>query len=471
MLEQAIRPAFVLDEAAIHALETELTGTLVRPTDTAYDTARQIWNARFNRRPALVVRPAGPEDVVRAVRFAKEQELPLAVRGGGHSLAGLGVVDDGLVLDMSGMRKITVDPAARVARVEAGARWKDLEAATGPHGLATPAGTCPTTGVAGVALGGGVGWLTRHYGLSIDNLLAVDIVTADGVLRHASATENVDLFWAVRGGGGNFGVVTALEMRLYPVTMLFGGMIGYPVAQAGEVLRFYREFAATAPDAFGSIVMFMTAPPLPFVPPALHGQPVIVISVAYSGDLEEGARVLAPLRAFGAPAVDTVGPVPYAVMQAIGEPAGELGVQHYIKSGYLDTLSDAAIDTIVAYAAAMPGPMTALHLNQLGGAMRRVPAGATAFGRRTAQFIVNAMPTWVDPAQAATHRAWADNFLAAMAPVLGEGVYVNFLDTESPERVRAAYGANWDRLRAVKRRYDPTNFFRQNQNIPPADEC
>jgi FAD/FMN-containing dehydrogenase len=372
---------------------------------------------------------------------------------------------------MSGMRKITVDPAARVARVEAGARWKDLEAATGPHGLATPAGTCPTTGVAGVALGGGVGWLTRHYGLSIDNLLAVDIVTADGVLRHASATENADLFWAVRGGGGNFGVVTALEMRLYPVTMLFGGMIGYPVAQAGEVLRFYREFAATAPDAFGSIVMFMTAPPLPFVPPALHGQPVITIAVAYSGDLEEGARVLAPLRAFGAPAVDTVGPVPYAVMQAVGEPAGELGVQHYIKSGYLDTLSDAAIDTIVAYAAAMPGPMTALHLNQLGGAMRRVPAGATAFGRRTAQFIVNAMPTWVDPAQAAAHRAWADNFLAAMAPVLGEGVYVNFLDAESPERVRAAYGANWDRLRAVKRRYDPTNFFRQNQNIPPADEC
>src|SRR5690242_5060314 len=287
MLEEAIRPAVVLDDVEVRELEHDLAGALIRPTDAEYDTARQTWNARFNRRPALIVRPAGDEDEVRSVRFAKRNELPLESRGGAHSLAGRGVADDGLVLDMSGMRRITVDPAARVARVQAGARWKDLEAVAGPLGLATPSGTCPTTGVAGVALGGGVGWLTRHYGLSIDNLLGVDIVTADGVLRHASATENPDLFWAVRGGGGNFGVVTMLEMRLYPVTMLYGGMIGYPVAQAAEVLRNYREFAAAAPDEFGSIVMIMTAPPLPFVPPALHGQPIITIAVAYSGDLEE----------------------------------------------------------------------------------------------------------------------------------------------------------------------------------------
>ncbi|MEO8287477.1 MAG: FAD-binding oxidoreductase [Chloroflexota bacterium] len=467
MIEQITIEKFELTLVEIRALSEKLHGAVYTPGDAEYEAARLVWNADINRHPALIVRPADATGVAAAVTFARENELPLAVRGGGHSLPGYGACDGGVLLDLSALKGIEVDPAARVARVQGGVLGRELGKATLPHGLALPLGQVPATGVAGVLLGGGIGWLTRMYGLSCDHLLSAEVVTADGQIITASASEHPDLFWALRGGGGNFGIVTSMEVKLQPAGMILGGMIIHPMTQAADFLRFYRDFAANAPDELATTLMFVSIPPIPVIPAHLHGQPAVMTGVCYAGDIEEGQKVLAPLRAFGTPLVDMIAPMPFGVLQGMGEAGGELGLRHDIRSGYLQELSDEAIDTIVDSVFEMPRPFSATHIMHLGGAMSRVAPDATAFPARDARFLYNILPIWQDASQADASRSWMNAFDDRLQPFTHGGVYVNFLGDEGPERVRAAYGPNYDWLATVKQQYDPTNLFHINYNIEP----
>lgn len=457
-----------LGSDAISILRGTLQGSIITPDDEAYDEARQVWNAAIDKHPALIVYPADTAGVVQAVNFARQHNLTVAIRGGKHGLPGFGVAENGLVIDMSNFKRIEVDPVARKARIQGGILGKELGAVASPHGLALPLGQVPTTGVAGVLTGGGIGWLTRQYGLSIDSLLSAEVVTAGGKVLFASETENPDLFWAIRGGGGNFGVVTEMEVELHPAGMIVGGLVLHPIEQAGEVLRFYRDFIASAPEALSTTVIFMNVPPIPMIPEALHGRKAIAVGVCYIGDLGEGQQVVAPLRAFGQPLMDMVSPMPFGVLQSLGEAGGHLGLQHDIRSGYLQELSDGAIDTIARHTQNLPVPLGQVNIIHLGGAMSRVATDATAFPHRDARFIYNIVPSWMTPAETESTRAWMLDFAADLRP-FSSGVYVNFLGDEGADRVREAYGSNYDRLAALKRKYDPTNFFRLNQNIPPAE--
>jgi FAD/FMN-containing dehydrogenase len=446
-------------------------GRLIGADHADYDSARAVWNGAIDRRPRLIAQCIGTADVVAAVRFAREHDLEIAIRGGGHNVAGTAVCDDGMVIDLSPMRAVRVDPAERRAWVQGGALWGDVNHETQAHGLATTGGIVSHTGVAGLTLGGGVGWLMRKHGLTVDNLLAVDVVTADGKMLRASEDEHADLFWALRGGGGNFGVVTSFEFRLHAVgPTVFAGPILWDASDAKEVLRFYRDFVRDAPDELGTVVRFGTAPPLSVIPEALHWRPVVLVGSCYAGPIEDGERALRPLRAFRTPLLDLVGPGPYESFQSALDSTVAHGWSYYWKSTHLPELHDDLIDVLAGHAFSSSSPRSYAAMFHLKGAVSRVGEGATAFGNRQASHAVTLDAVW-RPGEdfGEQDTAWTRGFFAALGR-FREGVYVNFLGgDEEPDRVREAYGDSiYDRLAAVKRTYDPENVFHHNQNIRPA---
>jgi FAD/FMN-containing dehydrogenase len=460
----------VLEEAAVEAFKSSLRGELLRPGDEGYDEARAVWNGMIDKRPALIARCTGVADVIDAVNFARTNNLLVSVRGGGHNVAGKAVSDGGLMIDLSLMKGIHVDPKARTARAQPGATLGDLDRDTQAFGLAAPAGIVSTTGIAGLTLGGGIGWLSRKHGLTSDNLLSVDIVTADGQFLTASEDDNADLFWGVRGGGGNFGIVTSFEYRLHPVgPIVVAGLLLHPMEKATEFLRFCREYAAAAPDELTVIPFLRLAPPAPFLPVEVHGAPVVGAAVLYAGPIEEGQRAVQPLKEFGSPLADLIGPKPYIALQTMFDAGAPPGNQYYLKSEYLRGLSDDAIDIIAAHGARITSPLSIAAFFHLGGAVSRVGEDETAFSHRDAAFALNIQASWLDPEESEEHIRWTRDFWTAMQPFSTGGVYVNFLsEDEGEDRVRAAYGAaNYERLVALKNKYDPTNFFRLNQNIKP----
>lgn len=464
--EKAIRrPA----KGAIECFKGQLKGEVVLPTAPTYDEVRQVWNAMIQRRPALLVRCAEANDVPAALAFARAQGLELSIRGGGHNIAGTALCDGGLTLDLSPMRRVRVDAKQRRAYVEAGATLAEVDGATQAHGLATPLGINSTTGVAGLTLGGGFGWLTRRYGLTIDNLVAVEAVTAEGRRLRASETENADLFWALRGGGGNFAVVTQFEFRLHRVgPEVLAGLIVFPFEQARQVLKQYREFVAAAPEALNVWAILRQAPPLPFLPADVHGRTVVVLVPFYLGDAAQGMKRIAPLREFGTPHGEHLGVQPYAQWQQAFDGLLTPGARNYWKSHNFTALSDGALDTIAAYADRLPLPQCELFLASLAGAANRVPAEATAYRHRETQFVLNVHGRWAEPADDERCIAWARAFYQAATPYASAGAYVNFMTEEESGRVAAAYGANYERLTRIKAQYDPDNLFHRNQNIPPA---
>ncbi len=449
--------------------ETALRGEVVRPGDPAYDLHRQIWNGSFDRRPALIVRCAGAADVIAAVKLGRASGLPVCVRSGGHSFPGLSVADDALMIDLSPMKGVRVDPERRTARVQAGVLLGELDKETQAFGLAVPSGIVTHTGVAGLTLGGGIGWIMRKHGLSIDQLLSVDVVTADGEFVKASADENADLFWGLRGGGGNFGIVTEFEFRCVPLgPQVLAGPIFWPMEQAGELLRFYRDWIAEAPDELMTIVVNRKAPPLPFVPAELHGKPVSMVICCWIGDVEEGERFIRPLRKFGPPVADTCVVKPFLAHQATFDPSFPPGSWYYFKSCDVPELSDEVIDITVEHSLRIESPLTSFPIWQRGGAVARVGDDETAFHGRTAGYTYNIGGRTDTSEGFEAERDWVRNFWSALEP-WHQGVYVNFLGDEGAERVRDSYGAEkFDRLRALKQKYDPDNFFRINQNIAPS---
>jgi FAD/FMN-containing dehydrogenase len=454
----------------VEPLRARFRGPVILPADLGYDAARAIWNGAIDRRPACVARCTGAADVVAAVGFARERDLLVAVRAGGHGVGGHALCDGGLVIDLSLMKGIRVDPVAQTARAEAGVLWGELDRETQLHGLATVGGIVTHTGIAGLTLGGGIGWLMRKHGATVDNLVSVDLVTADGEVLTASEDENPDLFWGVRGGGGNFGIVTSFEFRLHPVgPIVLAGLLFHPLEEAPEVLRFYRELAAAAPDELTTIVELELAPPLPLLPEDVHGKPVVMVGACYAGRPEDGAEVVRPLKQFGNPIVDLLEPKPYLALQSMFDPLVPHGWHRYWKSVELPPLTDGAIDTLIEHTSRITSPRSYTIMLQLGGALGRVPEDATAFGQRDAAHNVVINAVWTeDDQEGDRHTAWAGAFFDALQPHARDRVYVNFLGEEGPDRVRQAYGAaRYDRLVELKRAYDPTNLFRLNQNIEP----
>ncbi|WP_441260754.1 FAD-binding oxidoreductase [Bradyrhizobium sp. 521_C7_N1_3] len=445
-------------------------GRLISADHADYDSARAVWNGAIDRRPHLIARCIGTADVVAAVRFARNHDLGIAIRGGGHNVAGTAVCDDGIVIDLSTMRGVRVDPADRRAWVQGGALWGDVDHETQAHGLATTGGIVSHTGVAGLTLGGGVGWLMRKHGLTVDNLLTINLVTADGGLLRVSEDEHPDLFWALRGGGGNFGVVTSFEFRLHPVgPIVLAGPILWDATDAAEVLRLYRDFIAGAPDELGTVVRFGTAPPLTVIPENLHWRPVMMVGACYAGPIEEGERVLRPLRASRTPLLDLVGPAPYVGFQSALDSTVVHGWNYYWKSTHLPEVRDDLIDVITEHAFSCSSPRSYAAMFHLKGAVSRIAEGATAFGNRQASHAITLDAVWRSGEDFGDRdTAWTRQFFAALRP-FRQGVYVNFLGgDEDPGRIREAYGdAVYDRLVDVKTTYDPENVFHHNQNIRP----
>jgi FAD/FMN-containing dehydrogenase len=457
-------------EAALHELDGKFRGELIRPDDPGYDAARAIFNAMIDRRPAVIARCTGVADILAALEFAHAQELPVAVRSGGHGVAGNAMCDDGIVLDLSPMKGVRVDPERRTARANGGVLWGEFDRETQAFGLATPGGRVSTTGVAGLTLGSGSSWLERKHGLTVDNLLSVDLVTADGRFLTASEEENEELFWGLRGGSGNFGVATSFEFRLHPVgPTLLAGFVLHRAERAPELLRFYRDFIADAPDEVGGSPAFLTAPPAPFVPQHLHGAPLFGFIVCYFGPVEDGERALRPLRELGPPELDLVQPMPYTAFQTMIDEANAPGRQNYWKAEFLGELSDDAIDTITEHAARVTSPFSLVILEPKGGAIARSPEDATPLGRRDAAFAFYVFSMWEDRDESERHIAWTREFAGAMEPYTTSGIYLNFTSDTGEGRVRSTYGPEkYDRLVALKDEYDPTNFFRFNQNIKPS---
>jgi FAD/FMN-containing dehydrogenase len=454
---------------AVDQLRSDLRGNLLASGAPGYDESRTIWNAMIDRRPALIARCTSAADVAVAVRFARDHDLLLAVRGGGHNIAGNAVCEGGLMIDLSPMKAVRVDPDRRTARVEGGATLADFDREAQAFGLATPLGINSTTGVAGLTLGGGFGWLSRRLGLTIDNLLSTEVVTAKGEVVRASSDDNPDLFWALRGGGGNFGVVTAFDFQLHPVgPEVLSGMIIHPLDAARDVLAFYRDFLPTTPEEFVCWFVMRKAPPLPFLPAEWHGKEILALAVCYSGnDLAEGERIAAPLRAFGKPVADVIAPHPYAVWQTVLDPLLTPGQRNYWKSHDFREVSDGLINALIEHARKLPDPNTEIAFAQLGGAVSRVPNDATAYGHRDGQFVLNVHGRWESRAKDAACIGWTRDLFQATAPFATGSVYVNFLTQDEGDRVRAAYGRNYDRLSQLKNKYDPRNLFRLNQNIRP----
>jgi FAD binding domain/Berberine and berberine like len=459
-----------IDTTALEGLRANFLGELVSPDDSRYDQARRIWNGKVDRRPALIARCTGVADVMAAVRFARDCELPAAVRGGGHSVTGHALCDDGLVIDLSPMRGTRLDMPSSTIRVQGGCLNEHLDRESQAFGLATTAGIHSRTGIAGLTLGGGIGHLMRKYALAIDNLVSCDVVTAEGEYLVASEEENSDLFWGLRGGGGNFGVVTSFQFHLYPLgPIVTAGLVAWPMDDAREVLRLLRQVAAEAPDELGIMANLRLAPPLPTWPEALHGKPVVSLIVCYAGAVEQGERVMQPIREFGTPALDAVMRKPYVAHQKMFNLAVPDGLHYYWKGHRLPPLSDDIIDVLVEYAFRITSPLSTIGIYTLGGAVARVDENATAFANRDAAHEINITAAWQpDDPEPERHSDWARAFFAALEPH-SRGVYVNYVSDDAPDRLReTAYGANkWPRLVALKGKYDPTNFFRFNANIPP----
>jgi FAD/FMN-containing dehydrogenase len=443
-------------------------GSVILPGDPAYDDARTVWNAMINRRPAVIVRCASGDDVPYAIAFARDHDLEISIRGGGHNIAGHAVCDGGLMIDLSGLKTVLVDAARQRAFVEPGATLRELDTATQAHALATPVGINSTTGVAGLTLGGGFGWLTRKHGLTIDNLVSAEIVTAGGEMLHASEHENTDLFWAIRGGGGNFGVVTRFEFMLHPAGPdIWGGLIVFPFAQAGDVLRRYRDYVKSAPEELNVWVVVRHAPPLPFLSPEVHGQPIVALAVFHAGDVADAQKATMSLRRFGVSHGEHVGPMPYVVWQQTFDPLLTPGARNYWKSHNFTDLADGALDSIIDSGWQLPSPQCEIFVGLIAGAANRVPPDAMAYRHRDARFVINVHGRWEATANDDACIDWARAFFNASAPYASAGAYVNFMTADETQRVTAAYGANYERLAAIKRRYDPANVFHVNQNIQP----
>ena len=458
-----------LNAIKIGELKGLMAGNVLLPTDPAYDEARQIWNAMIQKRPALIARCVSTSDVVHAVNFARENALLLAVRGGGHNIAGSAICDDGIVIDLSQMKAAMVDPVACHVTVEGGATLADLDRATQLHGLAIPLGINSTTGVAGLTLGGGFGWLSRKYGMTIDNLESAEVVTAAGEVLQVSNSENADLFWALRGGGGNFGVVTNFRFKLHPVGPdLLSGLIVYALADAKSVLKQYREFMAKAPDELSVWAVLRQAPPLPFLPEDTHGKPIVALALLYAGDAMSGQTLINPLFNFATPLGEHVGVQPYTAWQQAFDPLLASGARNYWKSHNFTTLDDGLFDTVIDYIEKQPSPQCEIFFGAVGGATTRPAPDAMAYAHRDTKYAMNVHGRWLDAADDERCIRWAREFFHASAPFASGGVYVNFLTDDESDRIGAAYGQNYVRLAKIKRKYDPTNFFRVNQNIGPA---
>jgi FAD/FMN-containing dehydrogenase len=449
-----------VNDADIASLRSNVRGELLVAGDARYDEARRVWNGNVDRRPGLIVRCTGAADVQQAVNFARSLGLLVSIRGGGHSAPGYGTNEGGLVIDLSPMKGIRVDPDAGTVSAQGGVLWRELDHETQAYGLATTGGTVSNTGITGLTLGGGLGWLMGKHGLTVDNLISADLVTADGEFRKASAKDNPDLFWALRGGGGNFGVVTSFEYRLHPVTQVLGGMVIYPLDQARDVLRFYRDFCGTLPDEAEAYAALLTAP---------QGMPVAALILGYNGPIAEGEKVLAPARRFGKPVADVVAPMPYAARQRmLDEPNATHGLQRYWRSAFTEQISDGLIDVMVEGASSFSSPLSALLFFHMHGAATRVSPLATAFAPRRSQWDFDAIGQWADAGQSATHTGWVRALWTKLEPHLKGSAYVNHLAADDrPEKVRASYGDNYARLRALKAAYDPKNLFRVNANIAP----
>jgi FAD/FMN-containing dehydrogenase len=456
-----------VDGARLEAFRAAVRGETLVPGERGYDQARAVWNGMIDRRPAIIARCSGVADVRLCVELAREHDVLVSVRGAGHHIGGKAVCEDGLVIDLSRMRSVRVDPGARTARVGPGATLGDLDHETQAFALATPLGVNSTTGVAGLTLGGGFGWLTRKLGMTADNLLAADVVTADGQLLHTSEQLEPDLLWGLRGGGGNLGIVTSFEFRLHPVgPEVLAGFVIHPFAAAGEVMRHWRDAALAAPEDLTCWVVARKAPPLPFLEEAWHGREVLILAMLWAGDLAEGESATRGLRSFGKPLADVVAPTPYVGFQKALDPLLLPGARNYWKSHNFASMPDAAIDTFLGHVARLPSPQCELFMGTLGGAAGRVPVAATAYPHRDATFFMNVHARWESRQEDAACTAWAREVFDAMAPYATGGTYVNFM-SEDEERARAAYGANYERLAHLKKRYDPTNLFRMNQNVPP----
>ncbi|WP_336364156.1 FAD-binding oxidoreductase [Halalkalicoccus salilacus] len=456
------------DEPDYETLTRRIHGEVLLPGDGGYDEARSIWNGMIDRNPAVVVRPTGATDVMIAVEFARGRDLPLAVKGGGHNVAGNAVRDDGLMIDLALMNSVRVDPTARTARVGPGATMADLDHETQAFGLATPGGVVSTTGVAGLTLGGGMGWFSREYGLAIDNLRSVDLVTAEGELVHASEDENPDLFWAIRGGSGNFGVVTSFEFDLHEIgPEVFFGPIVHPYEDAPDVFARYREFAGDAPRECCVWVNSVPAPPLPILPEEIHGTTVLVLIACYAGDLETGEAVLEPLREYGDPIADAVAPTPYVDAQRMLDDLYGAGARNYWKAANFTTLSERTIDTMIEYAERLPTPYSEILIHQVGGAVNDVASDATAYPHRDTEFVVTVAARWEEPIEDDECTAWVRECYDALAREGAVGTYVNF-EGDREGRERNAYRENYERLAEVKAEHDPENVFRMTQNVKPA---
>jgi FAD/FMN-containing dehydrogenase len=451
----------------VETLREQVRGPVIAPGDDGYDEARKVYNAMIERRPAVVLQCANAGDVMAAVRFAADQGLDLAVRGGAHSVPGFGTCDGGVVVDLSGMRGVRVDPINRTARAEGGATWGDFNAAGYPFELATTGGIVSTTGVGGLTLGGGIGYLARAYGLSCDNLISADVVTADGRMVVASEHEHPDLFWALRGGGGNLGAVTSFEFAMHPVGDIYGGPIFYELSDARNVLRFYREFIADAPEDLGAFPAFQIAPPLPFIPSERHGDTLFAVVTCWAGPMEQGERAIQPLREIAQPVAEFVGPMPYPMLNSAFDELVPPGLQHYWKANFVKELTDEMIEAHLEHGPKVPVVNSTVHIYPINGAVHRVAPEATAFAYRDANFAMVIAGMWPDPDDNKANIAWVRDYYDATAPHSEEGGYVNFMAGDDQDRVRANYGDNYQRLVEVKRRYDPGNLFHLNQNIKP----
>lgn len=452
----------VLEQSALEVFKSKLRGELLIPTDTGYDMARTVWNAMIDKRPALIARCAGVTDVITCINFARTHNLLFSVRGGGHNVAGNAVCESGLMIDLSPMRGIRIDPTNRTARAEAGLTWHELDHETLAFGLATTGGTVSHTGIAGLTLGGGLGWLMAKHGFTCDNLLSADIVTAEGKFLTVSKTQNEDLFWAIRGGGGNFGIVTSFEYRLHPIdSKILGGMVLYPMDQAKEVLQFYRAYSANAPDDLTAFAGLLTTP---------DGLPVVAVVAAWFGSFAEGEQHLNPLREFGSPLADLIGEIPYQQLQTLFDAAAPFGIRRYWKSGYCAELTDDLLEILISHMAINPSPFSLLLFFHIHGAAARIGLSETAFTARQNQWDIDIISQWRDVTEDEKNIGWARTFWQKIEPFT-KGVYMNHLDADdSASRVRAAYGRNYERLASIKSKYDPGNLFRMNNNITPSEQ-
>lgn len=452
----------------VKEINSKIEGKIITPQDVDYDETRKIWNAMIDRRPAVIIQCKNANDVSLAIQFARESNLEISIRGAGHNIAGNSLCDNGLLIDLSLMKGVTIYPEQKIAHVEPGCTLADFDAAAQEHGLATPVGINSTTGIAGLTLGGGVGWLTKKYGLTIDNLLSVELVTADGRKLKASETENSDLFWAVRGGGGNFGVVTLFDFKLHKVgPEVFTGFLVFPLDQAKQVLKHYKQFTSNVPDELCVITVCRHAPPLPFLPENVHGQKVIILAVFYTGDTVQGEKFVDTLRSFGEPYGELIGQMPFVDWQKMFDPLLVPGARNYWKTHNFTELSEAFFDTLIDYVHKMPSPHCEIFVADFSGAPNRIPAESTAYSNRDTVYMMNVHGRWEDEEDDEKCITWARSFFKASKPFASSGAFINFMTADETDRIESAYGINYKKLVEIKSKYDPDNIFHHNQNIKP----